>query len=394
MLPRPSLVGSIFALALTGAIALACGGSGDSEFDENAQNANGPDGGGAGNGDNTSFGGGNGSGDGTGNGNGSGNGSGAACVAQPAVAERAPAYLYFIFDRSGSMGKTGDGDPTKKLNPVKSAFGAFTQAPSSKGISATLTLFPDTGVSASTSCTSARYRTPAVALSALPDSAQAFIDALPKDPETDLGGVNHGTPTLAAVQGVLPQAKANSDAHKGKDSSKTAVVILTDGDPYQCGSGNTASAVATELAKYRPDVLTYVIGVGGSTANLDAIAVGGGTGPKAMIVSVGDPAQTEKDLTAQIDKIRLSSLSCDVAIPAPPAGETLDLNKVNVSFTPKGGTKTPLAYDQECKANGWKFDDAAKPTKISLCTCGDAQKDPGSAIVVEFGCARRESGIK
>ena len=292
------------------------------------------------------------------------------------------------------MGRSPYGDPATKLNPVKTAFSAFLKNASSKGISATLTYFPDVTKSTTQSCTASTYGTPAVGLSALPDRADDFIRTLPTNPQSQLGDENYGTPTLAVVQGVLPKAKANSDAHKGKDSSKTAVVLLTDGDPMQCGGGNSAGAVATELAKYRSDVLTYVIGVGGSTNNLDAIAVGGGTGPKAMIVSVGDPAQTERDLTAQIDKIRLSSLSCDVAIPAPPTGQTLDLNKVNVSFTPKGGTKSALAYDQDCKANGWKFDDAAKPTKISLCTCGDAQKDPGSAIVVEFGCARRESGIK
>ena len=45
---------------------------------------------------------------------GSSGGDGGACAAQEAVAERAPAYLYFVFDVSGSMGR----DPYKDQVPT------------------------------------------------------------------------------------------------------------------------------------------------------------------------------------------------------------------------------------------------------------------------------------
>lgn len=386
MLPSRSL-GPLFALALAGTVAIACGTSdGDSEFDENAQS--GGDAGNGGSGDNTGFGGGNGSGNGAGDGNGDGTGgnNGPACAAQSAVAERAPAYLYFLFDRSGSMGLARwGGDPEKKLNPVKAALSSFLQSAGSKGISASLTLFP---AKTGNNCSTSSYAAPVVGLSALPEKAQDIISKLPMANTTDLGDDTVGTPTRPAVGGLLPEAVKNLTANP---DGKTVVVLLTDGDPNQC-SNNSVTDVANELKKYRDKVPTYVIGIG-SVSSLNTIADGGGTG-SALIVSVGDAAKTQRELSEKIEQIRLSTLSCDVAIPAPPSGETLDLNKVNVSFTPKGGTKSALGYDPDCKADGWRFDNPTTPTKISLCTCDATKKDPDSKIEVEFGCARRTGGIK
>lgn len=380
MLPSRSL-GPLFALALAGTVAIACGTSdGDSEFDENAQNG-GDAGNGGSTGDNTGFGGGN--GDGTGNGTGTGGNNGPACAAQSAVAERAPAYIYFLFDKSGSM---DDGGADKKLFPVEAALTSFLKADSSKGISASLTLFPAQKTGDQANCSSDTYKTPVVSLSPLPEKAQAIIDKLPKT--TDLGDTTAGTPTRPAVAGLLPVAVQNTVTNK---DGKTVVIMLTDGDPNKCNS-NEVSNVETELKKYKDKVPTYVIGIGDVTS-LDKIAAAGGTGA-ALIVSVGDAAKTQRELSEKIEQIRLSALSCDVAIPAPPSGETLDLDKVNVSFTPKGGTKSALGYDPDCKADGWRFDNPTTPTKIALCTCDATKKDPDSKIEVEFGCARRTGGIK
>lgn len=77
-----------------------------------------------------------------------------------------------------------------------------------------------------------------------------------------------------------------------------------------------ASLIATAAASTVP---TYVVGVGNSLANLNQIALGGGT-KQAVVVSVGDPAKTQTELAAAIKTIRMSALSCDYKIPSAPAG--------------------------------------------------------------------------
>lgn len=315
----------------------------------------------------------------------SGSSGGEACAAQEAVAQRAPAYLFFVFDVSGSMGRDPWGDPTEKWEPVTAAFKGFVGSPSATGIHASLTLFPDT---TNPHCSESSYTTPDVPLTALPNEAP-FVAALPS--ANNLGTSTQGTPTLPALKGVLPAAKAHADAHP---EAKTVVVLVTDGEPQRC-DGNTISNIGDEVEKYKDVVPTYVIGVGTAVNNLNTIAAKGGT-KEAIRIDVGDPSVTQKQLADTIDAIRLKSLSCELAIPPPPAGETLDFGKINVSYTPSGGAKQALAYDATCAGNGWRFDNEGSPTKIVLCdsTCDTMKADPAGVVGVEFGCARRESGVK
>lgn len=395
-LSRPSrFVAATF--ASLAALAFACGGSStDAEFDDaelnGSPNVNG-----------------NGNGDGNGSGNGDSKGDpdfgndppdgsvgsvddGGACAAQTAEAERKPVYIYFLFDKSGSMGDGTHGDPEKKLFPVSKAFKAFLGSSRAEGIQAAMTLFPNTEKNA---CSVSSYEKLDVPVTALPN-AKPFSDALPKTSE--LGGTSEGTPTLPALRGVLPVAKANADAHP---EAKTVVVLITDGDPNNCtgqnvksGDKNNLENIGKEVEKYKDTVPTYVIGVGNLT-KLNSIAEKGGT-EKAIIVEVNDdPSVTEKQFADKIDEIRLKALSCELDIPAPPAGEKLDFDKINVSYTPSSAAKKLLAYDPSCKGDGWRFDDASAPTKIVLCTstCGAVKDDPKGTIGVEFGCERRTNTV-
>jgi hypothetical protein len=74
-------------------------------------------------------------------------------------------------------------------------------------------------------------------------------------------------------------------------------------------------------------------------------------------VQVNDPEQTQTDFQAAIDQIREQVVSCNIAIPPPPDGETLDPNKVNVELT-LGGTVVPLSQNVTCEDGvGWRYDD-------------------------------------
>ena len=87
-------------------------------------------------------------------------------------------------------------------------------------------------------------------------------------------------------------------------------------------------------------------------------------------------------------------------IPAPPPGETLDPDFVNVVFFPGGGAppETIGRVDDasECSmvTDGWYFDDPMNPTKVLVCpqTCTKIQGVQNAKIDIQFGCATVPAG--
>ncbi|MDF2698390.1 MAG: hypothetical protein K0S65_6774, partial [Labilithrix sp.] len=116
----------------------------------------------------------------------------------------------------------------------------------------------------------------------------------------------------------------------------------------------------------------------------------------AFVVQVNDPAATQAQFLAAINEIRGQAISCEIEIPPPPAGQTLDADKVNVNYTPTGKPTEQLAYDEACTAGGWRYDDKANPKQVILCpaTCTVAKADPTAKVGIAFGCTRRSGGPK
>ena len=320
--------------------------------------------------------------DGGGDGSSGGDGS-TACATVKAEAKLTPVNMVVMYDQSGSMGDTTENpsyDPTKRWIPVGNAMKAFFTDPASAGMRASLSFFAD----AANSCNVANYSTAEVALADLPNAAlSTTIDA--HAPKGD-------TPTRAAMQGAIVQAQAVLASHAGE---KTVIVLVTDGEPYGCGINNATQSnaeitdVVGDVSAVAATIPTYVVGVGPSVGNLDAVAAAGGT--TALHVTVGTPATTTAELIAAMGKIRGQLASCDFTIPAPPDGRTLDLDKVFVVRTPSGKPSETLPYDQTCKGAGWRYDDPKKPTKVILCdaTCDVVKADPGGKIDVQFACVSR-----
>ena len=348
-------LGFVFASALL-SVAAACGGSSDSSF------------GGAGNPD-----------DGTSGRNGGGNGPqfnsdggagpvNATCATSSANGQLTPANLVFMFDQSGSM---GGAEMSVKWSPVSDALSSFFNDAASKGMSASLAYFAQ-----GSSCNSGDYQKPEVPLAALPSPAFASSISMHSP-----GG---NTPTLPALKGAIDYAKTTAAAKPGE---KVAVVLVTDGDPNGCNS--TVSNVAAEAATVAATIPTYVIGVGSDFSNLNAMAVGGGTGA-AILVTVGDPNKTKADLAAALNKIRGATASCSFAMPKPPTGQVLDINAVNVQFTSASGPQT-LPYNKDCTGGGtgWHYDNANAPTAIDLCpaTCATVKATSNGKVNIAFGCA-------
>lgn len=358
MMLRSFLLG-IGSVVTMGVLAVACGSNSD---DGSNGNGDGGAGNGNGNGDNGGF------VDGGNNTNPTSVSPDAACATSSAAGEGIAASLIFMFDRSGSMKQDN------KWTAASAAMKGFFADPNSASFNASLQFFPLYDANNDLQCTPPAYKAPAVPLTQLPNGPLfgSAIDGI---------GFGENTPTLPALQGALQYA---ADVQAG--GKKAAVVMVTDGEPVACtDQGNTIDNVAAAAAAVAGTVKTYVIGVGSSLQNLDAIAAAGGTN-KAILVDTSTSAdQLTTQISTAIGAIASQAVSCDYKIPPPPAGQSIDPNKVNVQS--KGST---LSYDAQCASGtGWHYDDPNAPTKIILCptTCNEVLADKSAQINVFFGCA-------
>jgi hypothetical protein len=193
-----------------------------------------------------------------------------------------------------------------------------------------------------------------------------------------------GTPTLPAETGAVQYAQ--SLVGSLKPGENIAIVLITDGDPNDCNSD--PNNVSSEAATIAATIKTYVVGVGPDATNLDTIATGGGTAPHIQ-VDTSSATTTAADLKAAVQKIKAAQLGCNYPLPAPPNGQTLDVNAVNVNYTTGGVTKT-LPYSADCKdPGGWHYDNVSAPTQIVMCSdiCNTLKGDTsGGKIDIIFGC--------
>lgn len=294
-----------------------------------------------------------------------------ACATASEGAELAPINLVLMIDRSGSM-SNGNNEPLR-WQPVKSGLLTFLDDPSSHYISASLAFFP---ASSGGACQVSSYDTPVVPLTQLPNGA-AFTAAFQVTPD----GSN--TPTKPALEGAIETAKAIKASGK-----HVAVILATDGQPNGCDS-NLSSVKAAAAAGLAEGIKTYVVGVGPSTGNLDDFAQAGGTG-QAIMIPTNNAAQVSEDIRTAVGQIAQSLLGCNYPLPAPPDGQALDVNAVNVNYTPPGGTAETLPYSADCSnANGWRYDDTTAPKEIILCSdiCDTAKNEAGAKLDIIFGCA-------
>ncbi len=82
-------------------------------------------------------------------------------------------------------------------------------------------------------------------------------------------------------------------------------------------------------------------------------------------------------------------LPCSYIVPEPPRGETLDLDRVNLQWTPTSGAPVIIPRapsDASCGADAAWFLDAGQTT-VELCplTCNQLRAD-GGRVDLAFGC--------
>ena len=301
------------------------------------------------------------------------------CLASSHQTHGVPTDLFFMVDKSGSMDTIDPGSTTTRWVSVSLAMGDFLSSPDSSGLGAGIAFFPISEEGGAPDCNAADYAVPVVPVQLVPQpniaiGAEILTQVLAR-----------GTPTTPALQGAYSYTQTLQLAEPDRD---VAVLLVTDGNPTQCGSTiANASTAASVGAASVPSIRTYVLGIGPNLTNLNAIAQAGGTGHAYLVESGG-----ASSLTDALNAIRADSITCDYVLP-PLNGATV--NGADVSVQARvglGAVSAPVlevAGAASCGSpGGWYFDNAAAPTRITLCgaTCSPLQNTSGSSLDILVDC--------
>ncbi|HEY1556025.1 MAG TPA: vWA domain-containing protein [Kofleriaceae bacterium] len=304
-----------------------------------------------------------------------------ACATSVVTAEQVALDLYVMLDQSSSMDESVSGGT--KWSAVTGALTTFLGQSGLTGVSVGLQYFGLPGPDGfDDSCTASDYAVADVEIAALPGVASAINSSLGQhSPST-------ATPTSAALQGAVDHAKSWAQAHT---TDTVAVILATDGEPTECDTSLTSiDNIAKAAVMGTPSIPTFVIGVGSSTSNLNAIAAAGGT-TSAFLVDTG--GNVNQQFLDAMNAIRHAALGCVYSIPT--GNGPVDYNEVNIVYQPgNGGQPVTLPYvmsKANCPAtgNGWYYDNPAAPTQIILCdsSCSGIEVDQSGSVNITLGCA-------
>lgn len=288
--------------------------------------------------------------------------------------------LLFMVDISGSMNcPVPELDPPCMVDPNKTypqtrwsemnpALKGFFDAMASDGMWAGLSFFSRNG-----SCNEKDYEKPDSEIALLPAASMNLDSTVDKQKPAG------STPTVPSLQGALNHADAWATAHPDQN---VVVVYATDGYPQGCSNNTIDEAAKIAATAYggAHQIRTYVLGVGPNLTDLNAIAKSGGT-DAAQLIDTGQDVTTQ--LTEKFNAIRSAvAVECTYSVPAPPAGQALDPNKVNVEYN---GTEIGFNNTTTCD-QGWQY--ANNNSQVVLCgsTCDQVKADANAKIKISFGC--------
>jgi hypothetical protein len=337
-----------------------------------------------------------------------------ACAGWSAEPENLPAVLMLIVDVSGSMTADAPGGGGSKWEVTRNALDqALTGLPGSTAVG--VIYYPNTNTSPGgprdiSECVAVDEMIP---IDLLGDAGSQHRQRLAQSLQAaDTGG---GTPTHDAYRYGFQNGMQPSTF-----TGNRFMLLITDGQPtfsIQCdGTGSTSNPVneqpiVQEVAgAFSTGVRTFIIGSPGSEQNvstgadarpwLSQAATAGGTGtsgcadagPNFCHMDMTQAPDFGAALSAGLAQIAGQIISCDYALPPPPAGESLDLGRVNVISTPAGGTPEilPREADSSC-TDGWYL---GPNDHVILCsnTCAQVQADAAAKLEVLFGCKSQGPG--
>jgi hypothetical protein len=346
----------------------------------------------------------------------------AGCATAQQQAERAPIYMLFVLDGSGSMNESGKWQAV--IPALRAIFDEFRRG-KDPSIGVGLTIFADQNDPTIGEYTAGPYDKMDVPLAVVDDGQFGRLTQ-----RMDSTSPYLGTPTYEVLFGQYallrqfqPTAPLVADGHK-------ALVLITDGVPDedmpagadQVPGSLRLAAEALGTAAPQGPILTYVLGVGPFPMTPDAgvayspsfcgaLSVAGGTRSsdscnpnensdpnKTCYFQVtpppqGAPSQAEIDALKgkfidALSAIRTKLLSCEYSLTSKvdEQHEVVDPNNVNVIYTEGGSGKRTIVPNDG--VNGWSYDNPTNPTKVILHgqACNNAKADVAGKITVVLGC--------
>ena len=318
-------------------------------------------------------------------------GGGGACSGEGYEAEGVPIDMVIVMDRSISMSRVIPNTDVVRWDALKAAVQRFVDDPASADQRASMVFFSHSGgADESVDCDPDNYADPDVPMGLLGESGQDIVDAM--------DGITPGglTPAIPAVEGAISFAR---QWQTDNPSRTTVVVFVSDGYPTECGSD--PSLVAEQMAagyNGSPSIRTFVVGVGDiAEFNLQQYARQAGT-IEPFVVEETDATGGTDSFVQVLSNISKTAIPCSFDIPDLGEGMELDPDYVRVRFSPLVGPSgsddnyveefPKVASGTQCGDSGyggWYFDDAANPTRITLCPCTCTRLSAGT-MSLEYGC--------
>lgn len=294
-----------------------------------------------------------------------------AAFSEMAENELQPADIIFVVDNSGSM---GDEAAAVQLN-----LNNFSQQIINSGVDAQVTL-----------------------ISSYPDDGNGIC----VDPPLGIGGCN-AMDTNPPLFNHINQRVGSNDAlerllqHAAtwmpsvRPDSGLHIVVVTDDE-----SDLDAITFDAQFKALNPDFDDYKLhGIVSmmdcdDAADIGQVYISLGTLTGGVVADLClQNFQPVFDTVAE-EVIAGSVLTCEWAVPQPPAGEEFDPDKVNVEFDDGSGNPETIGRVDsmaDCGAvvDGWYYDNPAAPTLILACpqTCARMQDAMMATINITLGCA-------
>jgi hypothetical protein len=324
----------------------------------------------------------------------------AACNGVGMESEPFPADMVILMDRSISNGYAVGTDSSVSAAPsgtlrrwdvLTAGMRDLAGASNADKIGASITFFTlNGGADAETNCDASKYETPVVPMGMLTTTGPEIVAAMEKLTPSGL------TPTEPALQGALQYAMALKRADPTREK---VVVLVSDGFPTLCTNKapSDVAKVIEEAANAPIPVKTYVVGIGSPSKissgkfNLQNYARSGKTGQPILIDETASAEGISDQLVTALLNIGSSQLACEYAVKPPSDTQNIDPEMFTVTYEPAAGQfqeiprVSGLAACSKSTQGGWYFDNAATPTKVTMCPCTCSNFGAGMVNMV-YGC--------
>jgi hypothetical protein len=312
-----------------------------------------------------------------------------------------PLDIYFMFDRTGSMGRDCEYE-NGETAPVdsKACFATYAMADYLTSVTPSVdTRLAFQFMSYKDGCDGAPYSQPLVDFTELPLPVDhALIQAI--SDETFRGG--WGTQIEGALIGISAYTTEARSAGR-----EMIGVLMTDGDPEGCDENidNLAQIIRDHLEA--TGIRTFIIGMEGATeSNLEQLALAGGADPHSDFcggleppchywnVGNGSGDAIQSALTAIAGQATPFPCKYDLDEVGDSVSGGLDLDTLNVQLSQNGDTTLigKVAGESNCPAvaPAWYFDSNATPNEVILCKSACdlvTAAESGATLSIVGGCS-------